>query len=591
MKNTHRSAHARRLSAVFISVLLFFMYCSVLAGAQESFWEGRISAAPYGNLPNRGFYAASNAFPLDTKVKITHPENGTEIEVRVVERLDQDRIFMQISPEAADAFGLRQNEIINARVSALSEKNSLIDQPLAEESALSSDPDINPAAETGGGGRSLIEEYLALQDTSKQSEEASSAVAPVFPEEETQSEDLTGESEEIAEESQEQIAEQEAAAEEESPAETEAIEEDVTELVEEKALEEAPEEKVAVEPAEEEAEKEAEEVTEAVPDTETETEEPVIKSVHAMPEQSAPSDEEVAFSLPAPALKSAETANEAPAEDKTAEVEEAAEESSVPKVVSIEPVFPREKDRSYSASAPKPPVDRESREGPRASLALVEAESGDTALSLAPAHAPQLPGEDRPAPDLASAEETPDEGAEEDTELAHQPALPAEEEPLPEEPVETVEVKPEETAEIPEDAELVLVPAEERPPEGYTEDESEEAAAAEDRPEEGPEEKEAVEPETPEQYVSMAGEIPVQESLETASYYLQVGAYSRLDLAKRRAGELVKDYPVTIYTDTAEASVPRYKLMIGPLNEDESGTLLFTFTARGYRDAFIRRGN
>jgi len=47
---------------------------------------------------------------------------------------------------------------------------------------------------------------------------------------------------------------------------------------------------------------------------------------------------------------------------------------------------------------------------------------------------------------------------------------------------------------------------------------------------------------------------------------------------------------VTLYVEERAAAAP-YKLMIGPLNEDESGTLLYTFTSQGFRDAFVRKGN
>ena len=86
------------------------------------------------------------------------------------------------------------------------------------------------------------------------------------------------------------------------------------------------------------------------------------------------------------------------------------------------------------------------------------------------------------------------------------------------------------------------------------------------------------------------GNLMIRENLEKSSYYLQVAAYNKLELARARGEGLASRYPVTIYSDRGAAAAP-YKLMIGPLNEDESGTLLFTFNSLGYSDAFIRRGN
>ena len=34
-----------------------------------------------------------------------------------------------------------------------------------------------------------------------------------------------------------------------------------------------------------------------------------------------------------------------------------------------------------------------------------------------------------------------------------------------------------------------------------------------------------------------------------------------------------------------------YKVLIGPLNQEESGTLLYRFRSLGYKDAFITRSD
>ena len=81
----------------------------------------------------------------------------------------------------------------------------------------------------------------------------------------------------------------------------------------------------------------------------------------------------------------------------------------------------------------------------------------------------------------------------------------------------------------------------------------------------------------------------VHSNLERKSYYLQVGAYSKIESAQNNAVTLSARYPVMIYSDMSAAAP--YKLMIGPLNEDESDTLLFTLSSLGYSDAFVRRGN
>jgi hypothetical protein len=55
--------------------------------------------------------------------------------------------------------------------------------------------------------------------------------------------------------------------------------------------------------------------------------------------------------------------------------------------------------------------------------------------------------------------------------------------------------------------------------------------------------------------------------------------------------ELSGTYPITVFSAVDSGTARQYKVMVGPLNQDESGVLLAIFRARGYRDAFIRRGD
>ncbi|HEQ71329.1 MAG TPA: SPOR domain-containing protein [Spirochaetia bacterium] len=69
-------------------------------------------------------------------------------------------------------------------------------------------------------------------------------------------------------------------------------------------------------------------------------------------------------------------------------------------------------------------------------------------------------------------------------------------------------------------------------------------------------------------------------------YYLQIGVYKN-----RKAAENILQgnptYPMMIVTDTINTTTV-YKVVVGPLRRDESGTVLYLFRARGFRDAFIR---
>lgn len=558
MKNTQRTFCPPGV-ILLISLLLLIFFGGGNLYAQQAFWEGRITTAPYGLLPNSGLYAASNAFPMDTKVVITHPANGSTLEVRVVERLDQERVFMQLSTEAAETLGLKKNEILTVKVSPVASSGGLVEEQIASEAPFSSDPDVNPAAGVEGERLSLIEEYLASADA-----EADSAA------EET----IDGISEGVAE--------------------AEAVNETVVE---------GADEGVAETPAE-------------VPSTE-----PVLRYVDSIPEKTVP-EEDISVALPPPlrpedfeteeASETAdlvgtpeEEAEEVPAEKAVAEI------STAPTVVSIEPLFLREKDRSYSPSAPLPPVMAREEGVPHVSMRRVEAASSGTKDEYTVRHSPKPPKREGPSPDLRIAEA--DERPAGSIEPLHSPEalkpgeekseekVAAEEPPEEERPEDTapkiVDTGPETPEEIPEDAELVLIPAEERPPVGpptveenlAEEETAEKPAASPEVPavvESTPRESEAEADITP----VRTGTLLIRENLEKSSYYLQVAAYNKLELARARGEGLASRYPVTIYSDRGAAAAP-YKLMIGPLNEDESGTLLFTFNSLGYPDAFIRRGN
>lgn len=84
--------------------------------------------------------------------------------------------------------------------------------------------------------------------------------------------------------------------------------------------------------------------------------------------------------------------------------------------------------------------------------------------------------------------------------------------------------------------------------------------------------------------------LPLVGKLSSGAYYLQVGAYSSARSAKSAVDVLDRDYPVAVLpTESDDRTV--YRLFVGPLNEDERGTMLYWFRARGYKDAFIRKGD
>jgi hypothetical protein len=88
-------------------------------------------------------------------------------------------------------------------------------------------------------------------------------------------------------------------------------------------------------------------------------------------------------------------------------------------------------------------------------------------------------------------------------------------------------------------------------------------------------------PPTPEEQMILS------EILPSSSYFVQLGAYSTRSLAEKLAGDLTQTYSVTILP-AGSGGRQFYKVLVGPLNVDESGTLLYQFRSRGFKDAFIQ---
>lgn len=82
-------------------------------------------------------------------------------------------------------------------------------------------------------------------------------------------------------------------------------------------------------------------------------------------------------------------------------------------------------------------------------------------------------------------------------------------------------------------------------------------------------------------------QIALSETLPSRTYFVQLGAYSTRNLAEKLAGDLTQSYSVTILPASSGGRL-FYKVLVGPLNMDESGTLLYQFRSSGFKDAFIQ---
>jgi hypothetical protein len=72
------------------------------------------------------------------------------------------------------------------------------------------------------------------------------------------------------------------------------------------------------------------------------------------------------------------------------------------------------------------------------------------------------------------------------------------------------------------------------------------------------------------------------------AFYLQLAAFGTEQTARDLAAKLAPTYPALVLTPGGAGSSV-YKVVIGPLNRAESGTLLLWFRYRGYPDAFLRQ--
>jgi hypothetical protein len=97
--------------------------------------------------------------------------------------------------------------------------------------------------------------------------------------------------------------------------------------------------------------------------------------------------------------------------------------------------------------------------------------------------------------------------------------------------------------------------------------------------------------ETPAAYIPPADFSPFQapliSSLEQGKWYVQLGVYSRPDNVEEEINRIGTAYPVAVQNVGTDTS-PMFRVLLGPLNQGESGAMLQRFKSIGYADAFVR---
>jgi hypothetical protein len=81
--------------------------------------------------------------------------------------------------------------------------------------------------------------------------------------------------------------------------------------------------------------------------------------------------------------------------------------------------------------------------------------------------------------------------------------------------------------------------------------------------------------------------VPLISSLERGSYYVQLGAYSRPETIESEVARVGNAYPLALF-NAGSSEKPVYRILLGPLNQGESGAVLKRFKSIGYKDAFVR---
>ena len=619
-------------------LLLISMGAPVLG--DELQWQGTIAAGGYGAFPPTGFYAASDSFPRNTVVTVENLHNGKTASVIIVDRLSTPRLFMTVSAEAATELGLSSDSIVQARVTMADDGKEYAGS--YTDLAKSRDPDINPSASfMDGDEMDFLESVLnakGMDSTASADAEPTEFEQTPIAAEESGYIDSTAENRPLSVEEMRGIAS--------TTPEIDEVQSDLALAIPERvgAVPEMPDDindiagvygvDVMVP-----ADSFVSMVTKAVPlppenVTDTAFE---IASMYAEYADSGvePSGIDshvsgVTAFLPEPSPKPAQSAERATSPSGTsreylrgyyefaslqpnrATIDDAL--ITTPDAPEDLEIWPR---LSGSRITPKPEVNHLAfvympvpeavagdASGAFPALPLAQAGSGtkiDTGLITMPTP-PEMPVKE---PRIADAPVSGDAGGEIESEMVITPTPPDLSEAKPERETDETAIETPDIAvvspldgvvteksedigavpEIPEDAVIVLEPAEERPPEGPPD-----VLSPTETPAGTPKQ------ETPVPTVAMRGStaepasdsIRITEALARGSHYLQVGTFSEEKSARSIASRLIGDYPMTMYVD--EGSAKRYfRIMVGPLTPDESGVVLLNLRSEGFSDAFVRK--
>jgi hypothetical protein len=165
--------YGKRLLLLTLSAGIIFSVTSA------SSWEGASVMAPVGALPEKGYYAATNLFPVDTVINIVNLETGKNIQAIVRDNTSTPGGIVLLSREAADAIGMRIDSIGRIRITQPSE-DIAYSRFIDGRTYAGGDPDFDPKAaiNTYGFPEGTSARNLTGQDLSAQFQPPSFTVIP-----------------------------------------------------------------------------------------------------------------------------------------------------------------------------------------------------------------------------------------------------------------------------------------------------------------------------------------------------------------------------------------------------------------------------
>jgi hypothetical protein len=82
-------------------------------------------------------------------------------------------------------------------------------------------------------------------------------------------------------------------------------------------------------------------------------------------------------------------------------------------------------------------------------------------------------------------------------------------------------------------------------------------------------------------------QVPLISRLEQGKCYVQVAAYQQVEHVEDELSRIGTTYPLAVQNVGSDTN-PMFRILLGPLNQGESGAMLQRFKSIGYSDAFIR---